>query len=94
MTMGIMALKIKCCHRHGFLAQSPIIVAIVLEGLSSRLKTRDTRQSEILSTINVVLTDINRQIVDCLMDIGKKLSRTSRVKLWLNMYEFFDKRCK
>lgn len=88
MILRFMAHRSKWCHHHGFLAQSEIIVPIVLDGLTNRCKMRDTRQPKILFVINVMLTDIIRHTVDCPMGVENHLSLTSKVYLWLNNNKF------
>lgn len=71
-TMRIMDMKSRWCHRHELLALSKIIVAIVIDGLTDRCEPRNTRQPIISPVIDVLLTDIILQIFDCLLGVGKE----------------------
>lgn len=62
------------------MALSETTVAIVLDVLTDRCKTKGNRLPKILFVLDVVLTKIICQIVDCLVSVEKILSLTSKVK--------------
>lgn len=76
---GFMVCRIRRCSQRGSLVLLETIVAIALDGLTDRCKTKDTLLPKILVVIHVMPIDIIHEISNLVMSVGKKLSQTLEV---------------